>query len=308
MKKYKNSKGITVEEYGFEDWKNRVFVSGNLKPEMRKTKILSTGEIYYFYLPLEEVEKIRAEQERIYWAAVEIHYSNLRAKFEGLILETGNKDRLLKTEIEKFEYIFFPESRIGKDPPVGLDMAKFSGYADYYQKAFIERDFDFTLIEYNENPIFTRANWAAAIYARAKYFEWLKTLLSGQRVKTNEHEPPQTFEELFYIPEQAEQCLNILRDLEPPVIDAINNYIGKGKKGVFALWVKVLKNHKPQPLIKHFKDTVYKDLLNEKVKGLDLSKDASEFRKEYTRLENSTMELDIKTILSQYSQNGKLGK
>lgn len=122
-----------------------------------------------------------------------------------------------------------------------------------------------------------------------------------------EQETPKTFEELFYNPEHAEPCLKILSELHPPVIDAKNNYIGKAK-GVFPLWVKVLKNHKPEPLIKHFKDAVYKDLLNQKVNGLKLSKDASEFRKQYKRVENDKIELDIKTILSQYSQNGKLGK
>jgi hypothetical protein len=129
-----------------------------------------------------------------------------------------------------------------------------------------------------------------------------------QKAKTKtEQETPKTFEELFYNPEHAEPCLRILSELQPPVIDAINNFIGKAK-GVFPLWVKVLKNHKPEPLIKHYKDTVYKDLLNNKVKGLNLTKDASEFRKRYVRLENDNTELDIKTILSQYSQSGKLGK
>jgi len=127
-----------------------------------------------------------------------------------------------------------------------------------------------------------------------------------QQTKT-EQEIPKTFEELFYNPEHADPCLKILNELQPPVIDAMNNYIGKSK-GVFPLWVKVLKNHKPQPLIKHFKDTVYKDLLNQKIKGLNLSKDASEFRKQYVRLENDKIELDIKAILSQFSQSGKLGK
>lgn len=122
-----------------------------------------------------------------------------------------------------------------------------------------------------------------------------------------EQEIPKTFEELFYNPQHAEPCLKILSELQPPVIDAINNYIGKAK-GVFPLWVKVLKNYKPEPLIKHFKDTVYKDLLNQKVKGLNLSKDASEFRKQYKRLETDKIEIDIKAILSQYSQRGKLGK
>ena len=133
------------------------------------------------------------------------------------------------------------------------------------------------------------------------------SLIPQQTETKTEQEQPKIFEELFYNPEHAEPCLKILSELQPPVIDAINNYIGKAK-GVFPLWVKVLKNHKPEPLIKHFKDTVYKDLLNQKVKGLNLTKDASEFRKEYVRLVNNNVELDIKTILSQYSQSGKLGK
>jgi hypothetical protein len=128
-----------------------------------------------------------------------------------------------------------------------------------------------------------------------------------QRETKTKQEIPKTFEELFYNPENAEPCLKILSDIQPPVIDAINNYIGKAK-GVFPLWVRVLKNHKPEPLIKHFKDDIYKDLLNQKVKGLNLSKDASEFRKEYKRIKKDKIELDIKTILSQYSQRGKLGK
>ncbi|MCK9410927.1 MAG: hypothetical protein M0Q53_01415 [Prolixibacteraceae bacterium] len=144
--------------------------------------------------------------------------------------------------------------------------------------------------------------------ANYKYFdEYFRALLPQQTEIKIEQETPKTFEELFYNPKHAEPCLGILRELQPPVIDAINNYIGKAK-GVFPLWVRVLTNHKPKPLIKHFKDTVYKDLLNQKIKGLNLTKDASEFRKQYVRLENNKTELDIKTILSQYSQSGKLGK
>ena len=136
-----------------------------------------------------------------------------------------------------------------------------------------------------------------------------ENLTPPKQTKTKtEQEQPKTFDELFYNPEHAEPCLQILSKLQPPVIDAINNYIGKGKKGVFPLWVDVLKNHKPKPLIKHFKDSVYTDLLNQKVKGLNLTKDASEFRKVYKRLETNKIELDIKVILSQYSQSGKLGK
>jgi|GEM_PF-5455398 hypothetical protein len=137
-------------------------------------------------------------------------------------------------------------------------------------------------------------------------FKQSEQLISAQQIKA-EQEQPKAFEELFYNPEHVETCLRILRELQFPAIDTINNYIGKAK-GVFPLWIKVLKSHKPEPLIKHFADMVYRDLLNDKIKGLNLTKDASEFRKQYVRLEKNKVELDIKTILSQYSQSGKLGK
>lgn len=143
------------------------------------------------------------------------------------------------------------------------------------------------------------------------FYSWVEAKsieLSPKKTEIKlKQEQPKTFEELFFNPLHAEPCLRILAELQPPVIDAANNFIGNAK-GIFPLWVKVLKNHKPQPLIKHFKDTVYKDLLNLKVKGLNLTKDASEFRKQYKRLNSANTELDIKTILSQYSQSGKLGK
>lgn len=118
---------------------------------------------------------------------------------------------------------------------------------------------------------------------------------------------PETFEQLFYNSKHAETCLNVFRELNPQIIDGNNNYIGKGK-GIFPLWVKVLKTFKPEPLIKHFADKVYKELLNKKINGLNLTKDASEFRKTYKRIESNNVELDIRAILSQYSLDGKLGK
>jgi hypothetical protein len=151
-----------------------------------------------------------------------------------------------------------------------------------------------------------------SIEQRDSFYNWVELIdnqLPPKQSKNKIEEIiPKSFEELFYNPENAEPCLRILAELQPPIIDAANNYIGKGAKGVFPLWVKVLKSHKPNPLIKHYKDIVYKDLLNQRVKGLKLTNDASEFRKEYKRLNSANIELDIKALLSQYSQSGKLGK
>ena len=117
---------------------------------------------------------------------------------------------------------------------------------------------------------------------------------------------PETLEELFHRPNDAAHCLGLLRELDPPLINGANEYIGKSK-GIFPLWIKVLRNNNPS-LIKHFPDVVYKNLLNKKITNLNLSKDASEFRKEYQRIRNRGVEVDLKAKLSQLSQSGKLGK
>jgi hypothetical protein len=69
--------------------------------------------------------------------------------------------------------------------------------------------------------------------------------------KQGKQEQPNTFDELFFTPEHAEICLNLLRDLQPPAIDAANNYIGKAK-GIFPLWISVLKSHLK---LEHFNKT-----------------------------------------------------
>lgn len=124
------------------------------------------------------------------------------------------------------------------------------------------------------------------------------------KISNNNLDAPQSFEDLFYNPVHSVVCLSVLSKLEPPSIDHSNTYIGKNK-GIIPLWIKVLRS---KNLIKPVTDKVYRDLINEKIVGLNLSNDASEFRKRYKRLDSSKTELDIKAILSQFSQEGKLGK
>ena len=160
--------------------------------------------------------------------------------------------------------------------------------------------YDVNLVDYNDNSI------TCEVYGRyILYYKWLLNLRKSRKPISSEI--PETFEELFINPSDAEICLDILRKLNPPSIDAEGKYIGKSK-GIFPLWINVLKNHNPKSLIKHCSELVYKDLLNTQVYGLELSKDASEFRKTYKRLELNNIKLEIKAILSQLSQDGRLGK
>lgn len=314
MKEYKNVKGERIVEYGFEDWKDGVYPYQGYKPGYAQVLVSETEEKYWHFVRFEEVEKIREEQKRIYWESVEGYFNMYCKQFENLSDNTGDKKRLLKTEIEKFEYIFFPEKRANSTIPVGLNMADFVGYDFGYQLEFVLQNIDFSTIKFNKDPILMNSSDRTKVYARAKYLEWLKENFSQKtdEIRRNNHgkkpkEVPNTFEELFINPNDAEPCLRILGELEKPAIDAANNYIGKAK-GIFPLWIKILLGHKPRPLIKPFSDQIYKEFLNKKVTGLNLTSDASEFRKNYKRLEYNKIEIDIKTILSQFSQDGKLGK
>jgi hypothetical protein len=133
------------------------------------------------YLPIEESQKIRQEQKKIFWDLVQKHFEYLVSVFNE-----SDKDRLLKLEIEKWEYIFFPEIRIERKPPLGLDMSKFGGFDLLYEKQFIRKDIDFSLIKYNANPTLTGAILPASVYATAKYLDWLKEKLSEEQVNEKE--------------------------------------------------------------------------------------------------------------------------
>jgi hypothetical protein len=139
---------------------------------------------------------------------------------------------------------------------------------------------------------------------KQRYKEYLLNLPDEQPNKPQTKTVPSTFEELFFVASNAEQCLQLLKEIEPAVITDINHYIGSNK-GIFPILMKELER---TGFIQPQKPVVYKDLLNQRITGLNLSKDASEWRKVYKRLETDKTALSIKALISQYSQSGKLGK
>lgn len=234
--------------------------------------------------------------------AVEVTEETVRAK----IMED---EASIKGSIYQYQHIYTRNTEALRDLAERRLSSYLKQHPDNSLELFVETEIELAKLYQQNLPLHKKDRKQKTYFFRLeRWIEVLEEMLPQQaEAKPNKLESPQTFEELFYNPEHAEPCLSILRELQPPVIDAINNYIGKAK-GVLPLWIKVLQKHEPKPLIKPFKDSVYKDLLNQKIKGLNLSNDASEFRKQYKRVENNNIEIDIKTILSQYSQSGKLGK
>jgi hypothetical protein len=265
-------------------------------------------------------------------------FTDLKPRFESLfeMMEGGllaiSPKLLLSGRIEKNRYSNIVKVKIHSESSFVEALGTLTKYLlsnidiNELRKQGVITDLTATQLEFCEASLKTKTERITKDYTKGEleylntleewlgvhkvYFIEISKLLTKSPATAKQNpsvEIPKTFEELFYDPNNAETCLKILSELQPPVIDALNNYIGKAK-GIFPLWINVLKNYKPLPLIKHFPDVIYKDLLNKKVNGLNLSKDASEFRKQYKRLIDNKVELDIKTILSQYSQSGILGK
>jgi hypothetical protein len=138
-------------------------------------------------------------------------------------------------------------------------------------------------------------------------FEEIKNEKSQSQKAKTKQEQPKTFDELFYDTNLISPCIEILKNIEPPLIDTDYNYIGK-LKGAFCIWIDEMEK---QGIVKHFSDRkIFASLLPQKIKRFTI--DESMFGKHHSRAEN-LYRIDIKTMLSQIklsqnSQKGKLGK
>jgi hypothetical protein len=112
---------------------------------------------------------------------------------------------------------------------------------------------------------------------------------------------PETLDEIFKDPSKIDPCIDVLRQLDPPLIGKELNYIGKNKTTI-TVWLKEVENAKH---IYRYNDQIRAMLLNRKFPDLDMTKDGSLFRKVSNRAEERRME--IKVLLSRISQNSQSG-
>ena len=116
-----------------------------------------------------------------------------------------------------------------------------------------------------------------------------------------EQETPKTFDELFYNTDLVKPCIDILKELDPPLIDTDCNYIGK-LKGIVCVWIDELQK---QGIVKHYSDRkIFASLTPQKIKRFSI--DESMFGKYQSKAENQ-YRTDIKTKVSdiKLSQNSQ---
>jgi len=131
--------------------------------------------------------------------------------------------------------------------------------------------------------------------------EYFKALPPQPIVKQKpEQETPKTFDELFYNTDLVTPCIDILKKIDPPLIDTDCNYIGK-LKSVFCVWIDEMQR---QGIVKHYYSDrkIFASLIPQKIKRFSI--DESMFGKYQKKAEN-LYRTDIKTKVSKIklSQN-----
>lgn len=129
-------------------------------------------------------------------------------------------------------------------------------------------------------------------------------LAPAQQTETKaEQETPETFESLFYNKNLVNPCINILKEIEPPLIDNDCNFLGSAKSGIL-IWIDemrrqaVIKKGYPQ------ERKLLALLIPLKIKGFVI--DESMFSKNSVRAERQ-YRTDIKAMVSEIklSQNSQ---
>jgi len=122
--------------------------------------------------------------------------------------------------------------------------------------------------------------------------------IKNEAAKKVEKQEPQTFDELFFEqyrkPDIIEACINVLREVEPQVINENNAYIGNYKQS-FIIWLKELTGS----VITKENPQTYSRLLNEKFHGLNMGKSGRSFGSEtYASQKYSGYKSQIKNSIS----------
>lgn len=122
---------------------------------------------------------------------------------------------------------------------------------------------------------------------------FIDELLGTSQTETKpKQETPKSFDQLFYNKELVKPCIDILKELDPPLVDTDYNYIGK-LKGVFCVWIDEMQR---QGIVKHYSDRkIFASLIPQKIKRFSI--DESMFGKHQSKAER-LYKTDIKTKVS----------
>lgn len=133
-------------------------------------------------------------------------------------------------------------------------------------------------------------------------FSKLKSM-KGNSVKKAKITQIIRFEDLFLDEKFIKISIDVLRELDPPIVNNRGEYIGSNK-GYIKIWLDCMRNYKPQPIIINASNVLYAKLLNDKIKNLNLTLNGSELSKVYKKLEvdKESIRNEMITLFSKFSK------
>lgn len=173
--------------------------------------------------------------------------------------------------------------------------------ATYKDSFTLSEKLKLELLRLDKLPINNNTDYKILKERYKAYLEQQQALPPQQTETKTEQETPQTFDELFYNIELVQPSIDILKEIEPPLIDTDCNYIGK-LKGIICVWIDELQR---QGIVKHYSDRkIFASLIPQKIKRFSI--DESMFGKYQSKAENN-YRTDIKTKVSKIklSQNSQ---
>lgn len=169
MKEYKDSQGNIIREFDFNDWKEgKIF--DTKEPGKKPLENKDTRELWYEYLPVDQYNLIRKEQEKIYWKKVEDQFARVIEYFKNLINISFNKERLIGKEIEKIEFLLFAKQNISST--ITFDQTQLSWLRALYPKLIERGEREFHFIDFQGTS--PKDRYHILTETHAKYLEWLK--------------------------------------------------------------------------------------------------------------------------------------
>lgn len=216
-------------------------------------------------------------------------------------------ERIISDEIKRLEMVISKskeldvrEATMSQNPSDEEEYLRLT--EGYYKKRFEK------LSGYSIHPIYGLSNLynLKAIEVYGKYFlyyEWLKNKLPKyQNPDSNKKSNKSTmsFDDLFINPIVALEAIEILKKVDPPILNTEDKFIGK-EKGVLCIWVDELKRVN---LINHYSNrSIYSKLISQRLSPFKIS--SSMFGKHHKRAEENYLPQLRQHILKLYQDYQK---
>nr|WKN35059.1 hypothetical protein K4G66_22025 [Tunicatimonas sp. TK19036] len=175
-----------IIEYELSDWESGIINNAIVEHSKSDAFLMIKGGVHvYTRLPKDQYELIDIERKKLYWEKVDRYFKSFKKSFLDQYKLSGNPDRLLQIEIDKYEALFFSEKCQLKGIPTnddfpidGLNIYSINiiEYRKLYEKIYLKgnREYHHTNSPNCKEQIGSGDYHFVIVEAYAKYLTWLQ--------------------------------------------------------------------------------------------------------------------------------------